>query len=145
MSDSAGPRVAEDELQGQLRDLLCLAIVGDHVRWVLTGAGGAELAEWLTAASDAWRTWADEVAKQLVASGIAPDGRIRSLAKDIPVNWVPPGWLEAAAARALLADRLATVSEWARYRRSQSDGARAESLDVICSGFGEQLRALAER
>jgi hypothetical protein len=24
-----------NELQGELRDLLCLAVVGDHVRWVL--------------------------------------------------------------------------------------------------------------
>ena len=145
MPDSPQPRVVEDELQGQLRDLLCLAIVGDHVRWVLSGDGTAELAEWLTAASDTWRAWAEEIAKQLAAAGVPPDGRIRSLAKDIPVNWVPPGWLDADAARALLADRLSTVSEWARYRRSQSVGARAESLEAVCSGFGEQLRTLAER
>ena len=25
------------ELQDELRDLLCLAVVGDHVRWVLWG------------------------------------------------------------------------------------------------------------
>ena len=26
--------LATGELQDQLRDLLCLAVVGDHVRWV---------------------------------------------------------------------------------------------------------------
>ena len=37
-----------DELQRQLRDLLCLAVVGDYVRRVLTGDETAELAEWLS-------------------------------------------------------------------------------------------------
>jgi starvation-inducible DNA-binding protein len=135
-------RVAEDDLQRQLRDLLCLAVVGDHVRWVLTGEGSAELAGWLTGATGAWRAWADQVAKQLAASGVAPDGRVRSLAKDLPLNWVPDGWLAADEGRRLIADRLDTVTGWARYRRSQSEGARAEVLDVICSGFEAQLLAL---
>ena len=134
----------EDELQRQLRDLLCLAVVGDHLRWVLIGDGRAELAGWLTGASAAWRDWAEQAAQELAASGIAPDGRIRSLAKDIPLNWVPDGWLTADAGRRLVADRLDTVSEWARYRRSQASGAHAELLGVICSGYEEQLQDLRE-
>jgi len=110
VSASSDRRGAEDELQQQLCDLLCLAIVGDHVRWVLTGDRSAELADWLSGASDVWRSWADEVA-QLASSGVVPDGRIRSLAKDIRVNWVPAGWLDADAARTLVADRLGSVSE----------------------------------
>ena len=35
------------ELQQELRDLLCLAAAGDHIRWVLAGEGTAELARWL--------------------------------------------------------------------------------------------------
>ena len=35
----------ESELQEQLRDLICLAVVGDHVRWVLTDKD--ELGDWL--------------------------------------------------------------------------------------------------
>jgi hypothetical protein len=33
-----------EELQCQLRDLLCLAVVGDHIRWVLAGDETTELA-----------------------------------------------------------------------------------------------------
>jgi hypothetical protein len=136
--------VAEDELQQQLRDLLCLAVVGDHVRWVLTDDRDAELARWLAVASGRWRDWADQVAGALVVSGVAPDGRVRSLAEDIPLNWVPDGWLAADAGRRLIAERLQTVSGWADNRRSQASGARAEILDAVCAGFAVQLQALHE-
>ncbi|HET8776521.1 MAG TPA: ferritin-like domain-containing protein, partial [Candidatus Limnocylindria bacterium] len=84
----------DEDLQRQLRDLLTLAVVGDHVRWVLTGPGASELADWLGDAIPEWRAWADQVAKQLVDAGVAPDGRVRSLARDLTLNWVPDGWLE---------------------------------------------------
>jgi DNA-binding ferritin-like protein len=100
----------EDELQQQLNDLLSLAVVGDHVRWVAKGDGAAELVEWLTEAVAEWRGCADRVAQHLSSSGLAPDGRIRSLATDIPVNWVPDGWLSADEARRLVLDRIATVA-----------------------------------
>jgi hypothetical protein len=69
--------LAADELQRERRDLLCLAVVGDHLRWVLTGDEAAELAEWLADAIAQWRAWADQVAKLLVTLGVAPDGRVR--------------------------------------------------------------------
>src|SRR4051794_13323072 len=140
-----GRRVAEDELQQQLRDLLCLAVVGDHVRSVVTEDEDGALAEWLRAASGTWRNWADLLARQLRISGVAPDGRVRSLAEDIPLNWVPDGWLAADAARRLLIERLLTVSEWSRYRRSQTSGEHADVLDVICTGFAAQLQALRDQ
>ena len=68
------------------------------------------------------------MAARLVESQIAPDGRVRSLAKDIPLNWVPDGWISGEAARSLIADRLARVADWARYRHSQAEGADAELL-----------------
>src|SRR5438094_10203795 len=86
--DRRGDEIA---LQRQLRDLICLAVVGDHVRWVLTDDD--ELRDWLAEAAGQWRGWAEQVAAQLVASEVAPDGRVRSLVKDIPLNWVPAGWL----------------------------------------------------
>ena len=132
-----------DELQRQLRDLLCLAVVGDHVRRVLTGDETAELAEWLGEASTQWRAWADQVAKYLVTLGVAPDGRVRSLAKDIPWNWVPPGWLSHDEARRLLASRLGAVREWARYRRSQAASRdTVRLLDAVCWGLEEQAESL---
>ena len=135
----AGRAAREDDLQQELRDLVCLSVVGDHVRWVLRGDDATELADWLGGAITEWRTWADAVAKQLAASGVAPDARVRSLARDVPLNWVPDGWLDADEARLLVRDRLATVAGWACYRRSQATGSRAELFDVICRGLQTQL------
>jgi hypothetical protein len=132
------------DLQLELRDLLCLAVVGDHVRWVAKGDDVAELVQWLGGAAVEWRAWADQVAKQLAASGVAPDARVRSLAKDIPVHWVPSGWLEADTARQLVFDRLTSVAGWAGHRRAQATGAAAELLDVVCSGLEAQLQERRE-
>jgi hypothetical protein len=83
----------------------------------LTGDEVAGLERWLIDATAQWRDLADQVAKRLVALGVAPDGRVRSLAKDIPTNWVPDGWIQLDDARRLLGDRLSRVSSWARDGR----------------------------
>ena len=105
------------ELQRELRDLLCLAVVGDHIRWVVVGDGGG-LAEWLADTVPEWRALADQVARHSVTLGVPPDGRLRSLAEDIPLNWVPNGWLRRQDAERVLAHRLHIVASWARLRAS---------------------------
>lgn len=144
MSPPYDRRAREDDLQLELRDLACLAVVGDHLRWVLTGEDAAELVDWLGSAVADWRAWADRVAEQLAASGVAPDGRVRSLAKDIPLNWVPAGWLTADEGRRLVASRLATVTQWSRHRRSQAAGAAADVLEVVASGLQAQRQRRQE-
>jgi hypothetical protein len=143
MSAHGDRGVDETALQHQLRDLLCLAVVGDHVRWVLKEDD--DLGNWLAEAAGAWRGWAEQVATHLVASEVAPDGRVRSLAKDIPLNWVPEGWLSGSDARRLITERLALVAESARYRHSHAKGADAELLDLVASGLETQLRTRRER
>jgi len=128
------------DLQVELRDLVSLAVVGDHLRWVLRGDDAEELVDWLGGAIAQWRTWADQVARQLAEAGVAPDARVRSLAKDIQVHWVPEGFLEAGEARRLVDDRLSSVAEWACHRRTQATGAAAELLAAICSGLQAQLQ-----
>jgi hypothetical protein len=137
--------LAVRELQGQLRDLLCLAVVGDHVRWVLTDDESDELADWLREATMEWRSLADHVAKHLRRLRVAPDGRVRSLAKDIPIHWVPDGWLGCDDARRLIANRLGTIAEWSRYRRSQATAPDTVRLfDAICVGLDAQAHAWSE-
>jgi hypothetical protein len=138
MSAHFDRRAEENNLQRQLRDLICLAVVGDHVRWVVTNDN--ELGDWLAQATGEWRRWADRVTKQLTASGVAPDGRVRSLAKDISLNWVPDGWLSADRARRLGVERLAIVAGQARSRHSQAHGADLELLEFVSVGLEAQLR-----
>jgi starvation-inducible DNA-binding protein len=135
MTDDPGHGLAAEAMQRELRDLLCLAVVGDHLRWVVTGAEAAELAEWLTAAVPRWRVLAHLVAKHMVSLGVAPDGRVRSLAEG-PLNWVPEGWLRVDEAQRLLADRLRIVASANRKRRSQAaDLDTMKLLDAVCSGL----------
>ena len=141
MSTAVDPAADDYDLQQELRDLLCLAVVGEHLRWVLRGDDAAELVEWLGGAIAEWRSWADQVAKQLAAAGVAPDARVRSLAKDIPVNWVPAGWLGPDEGRRLVSDRIENVAQWAAYRRSQATGDSGELLELIWSGLQAQLQA----
>jgi starvation-inducible DNA-binding protein len=145
VTDRSDQSASADELQRELRELLCLAIVGDHVRWVLSGDDAAELSTWLADAVMEWRASADQVAKHLVTLGVAPDARVRSLAGDIPLNWVPEGWLPADEARRLVAHRLRTVAVWARHRQLEaSDPAVARLLDSVCEGLEAQVRARAD-
>jgi hypothetical protein len=146
--------LASDELQAELRDLLTLAVVGDHVRWAVTGEGASEVAEWLAGAASRWRAWADQVAKHLASVGVAPDARMRSLAKDIPVHWVPEGWLRPDEAARLVVERrrprrlgpLPTIAgdrprhrAAARYRRLRLGGAGAGRTenDASFTGAGD--------
>jgi starvation-inducible DNA-binding protein len=134
--------IAHTELQGELRDLLALAVVGDHVRWVVTGDEDEKLASWLADAVPQWRDLADRVSRHMVSLGVAPDGRVRSLAADIPVNWVPEGWLRVDEARKLVANRLRALAGWACYRRSQAtDADTVQLLDAVCSSLEAQVRA----
>lgn len=145
MAEQSDQTSVTNEMQGELVDLLSLAVVGDHVRWVLTGDEAPELAEWLIDATESWRAWADQLARQLVTLGVAPDGRVRALAKDIPVNWVPDGWLPLDDARRLFAVRLRRLGEWARLRRSQStDPETVRLFEVVCSGLETQLASLSK-
>jgi hypothetical protein len=139
MSAHVVRRTEENMLQRQLRDLICLAVVGDHVRWVVTDDD--ELVDWLAHATGEWRGWADRVAKQLIASGVAPDGRVRSLALSISLNWVPAGWLSADKAQRLVSDRIAVVAGSARSRHSHAHGADAELLEFVSEGLEAQQLA----
>jgi starvation-inducible DNA-binding protein len=142
MTEHSDRGLADEELQEQLRDLLALAVAGDHLRWVVVGDETEELADWLADAVSQWRALADRVSRHLASLGVAPDGRVRSLAKDIPLHWVPDGWLQADETRRLVTHRLRTVGEWARYRRSQAtDPDTAQLLDAVCSSLEAQTRA----
>jgi hypothetical protein len=101
-----------------------------------TGDGAADLAEWLAGATSQWRAWADQLAKHLVTLGVAPDARLRSVAKDIPVHWVPEGWLRADDAARLVVERLGSLAGWARYRQSRAtEPETVRLLESVSSGL----------
>lgn len=128
------------ELQEELRDLLRLAVVGDHLRWVLRGDGASDLAAWLEGAVPQWRAWAAVLARCMVERDVAPDGRVKTLARDITRQWVPSGWLGANEARRILAGRLGELIESRRSASGDSDD--AGPLAELASGLEAQLGTL---
>jgi hypothetical protein len=52
----------------------------------------------------------------LASIGVPPDARIRSLAKDIRLNWVPDGWLRPDEGRRLANHRVRSAAARARQR-----------------------------
>jgi DNA-binding ferritin-like protein len=76
------------------------------------------------------------VAERLVALGVPPDARVRSLAEDIPLNWVPDGWLDREQAERLLAHRLHVLSSSARLRGAQAtDRETAQLFEAVAAGL----------
>ena len=147
MTDQSRQGLATKELQCELRDLLSLAVLGDQVRWVLAGDEAAVFASWLARATTQWRAWADQVATHLVALGIAPDGRVRSVSRDIEKYgfWVPDGWLLPAEAGRLVVERLGILAGWARYRLSQAiNPDTVRLLETVCSGLETHAREVRE-
>lgn len=118
--------------------------------WVTTCVGCSSgddttaVAAWLAAATLDWRASANVVARRIADNGTAPDARVRALARDIPLNWVPDGWLSAAEAAHLMRDRLATVTAWAEARRSDSTVRKDQQLlGDLHTNLEAQLEALS--
>ncbi len=143
MSPPGDRCIDEPALQHELRDLIRLALVGDHVRWVVTDDD--ELVDWLAKAAPQWRKWAEQAAARLVQSQFAPDARVRSIAKNLGAYWVPQGWLTGEAARSLIAQRLTRIVGDTRYRHSQAEGADAELLGSVAAGLEVHLGAVHSR
>ena len=144
MNDRSARVIDPQGLQEVLRDLLRLAVVGDHVRWVVVGEGRSEFANWLREAVPQWRDWAEQLAAHMTRLDIAPDGRVKTLARDITRQWVPAGWLTTAEARGLLAPRVDELIKWVEARRLMvTGGDDTSSLAELESGLRAQLRELA--
>ena len=100
-------------------------------------------AHWLVDAGVQWREWAEQVAKRLITLGVAPDGRVRSLAKDLPINWVPDGWLQLDEAQQLIGERINKLAGWAFDRQSlTTDAESLQLLSGLSSGLETQVTAL---
>ena len=145
MSQRSHRTVDPQGLQEVFRDLLRLAVVGDHVRWVVVGEGSAELAEWLREVVPQWREWADEVATYMATLEIVPDGRVKTLARDITRQWVPAGWLTATDARGLLAPRVAELIKWTQEQPPRdATSVDPSPLAEVLTGLRAQLRVLRQ-
>ncbi|HEY3829324.1 MAG TPA: DNA starvation/stationary phase protection protein [Solirubrobacteraceae bacterium] len=108
------------DLQGMLVDLTDLALIGKQLHWNIQGPHFRSLHLQLDELIDAWRDLGDRVAERAVALGVAPDGRVQTIAGASELQPPPAGPLPTEEAIGYLTQRLVEVITRARKRMEQT-------------------------
>jgi starvation-inducible DNA-binding protein len=107
-------------LQGQLIDLIDLALLGKHLHWNLTGPDFQELHEQLDELVAQWQERSDATAERGRALGVVPDGQARTVAAHSQLTEVPAGEIRTDAVISTLLDVLDETITRARERMEQA-------------------------
>jgi starvation-inducible DNA-binding protein len=107
-------------LQGQLIDLIDLALLGKHLHWNLTGPDFQELHEQLDELVAQWQERSDATAERGRALGVVPDGQARTVAAHSQLAEVPAGEIRTDAVISTLLDVLDETITRARERMEQA-------------------------
>jgi starvation-inducible DNA-binding protein len=118
-------------LQGQLVDLIELALLGKHLHWNLTGPDFQELHEHLDELVEQWQERSDETAERGRALGVVPDGQVRTIAEHSHFATVAAGEIPTAAVIATLLEVLDEAITRARERMEQSAEYDSVSEDLM--------------
>jgi starvation-inducible DNA-binding protein len=118
-------------LQGQLIDLIELALLGKHLHWNLTGPDFQELHEHLDELVAQWQERADETAERGRALGIVPDGQARTVGEHSQLAAVPAGEIRTDAVIRTLLEALDDTITRARERMDQSAEYDAVTEDLM--------------
>jgi starvation-inducible DNA-binding protein len=113
-------------LQGQLIDLIDLALLGKHLHWNVTGPTFAELHQQLDVLVAEWQERSDATAERARALGVAPDGQARTVAASSQLAGVQPGEIRIEAVITTLIGALGETITRARERMEQ-----AAEYDVV--------------
>jgi starvation-inducible DNA-binding protein len=130
------------ELQGMLVDLVDLSLLGKQLHWNVTGPHFRSLHLHLDVLVDEWRELSDQVAERAVALGVAPDGRVATLASTTEIEAPEYGPLADHAVIAYLTDRLVEVVTRARTRCehvAEYDAITEDLLIEVVDKLEEQL------
>ena len=118
-------------LQGQLIDLIELALLGKHLHWNLTGPGFQELHEHLDTLVAEWQERSDVTAERARALGVAPDGQVRPVAAGSQLTEVEPGEIRTDGVIRTLSGALEQTITRARERMEQAAEYDAVTEDLM--------------
>ena len=118
-------------LQGQLVDLIDLALLGKHLHWNMTGPGFQALHEHLDVLVAQWQERSDETAERGRALGVAPDGQARTIAAQSQFADVEPGEIRTDAVVHMLLHALDQAITRARERMEQAAEYDAVTEDLM--------------
>jgi starvation-inducible DNA-binding protein len=118
-------------LQGQLVDLIDLALLGKHLHWNMAGPGFQSLHEHLDVLVAEWQERSDETAERGRALGVAPDGQARTVAAQSQFADVEPGEIRTDAVIQTLLHALDEAITRARERMEQAAEYDAVTEDLM--------------
>jgi starvation-inducible DNA-binding protein len=118
-------------LQGQLIDLIDLALLGKHLHWNLTGPTFGALHQQLDVLVSEWQERSDATAERARALGVAPDGQARTVAALSQLAGVEPGEIRTEAVIATLIGALGETITRAREQMEQAAEYDAVTEDLV--------------
>jgi starvation-inducible DNA-binding protein len=131
-------------LQETYVDLLYMTIQTEHVRWTLRSSGFSLLMILLEGLTTEWRRWSEDVAQQLIVLGVAPDGRVETIAAHYH-NPVREGWRDPNNVQTRILEELGMRATWCQGRSGELTADAAQSaalLTEIAGGITAQTEAL---
>jgi starvation-inducible DNA-binding protein len=118
-------------LQGQLIDLIDLALLGKHLHWNLTGPGFQELHEHLDVLVAEWQERSDATAERARALGVAPDGQARTVGARSQLAELEPGEIRTSSVVRTLIEALDEAITRGRERMAQAAEYDAVTEDLM--------------
>lgn len=130
-------KIVAEALQGELVDLVDLALVAKQVHWNVVGPRFRSVHLQLDEVVTTAREYSDTVAERASALGISPDGRAASVSATSSIGTVKEGWLKDDDAVATMVAGLSAVITKSRERLKGLGEADPVTEDVFIQLIGD--------
>ena len=135
-------KVVGDALQSVLVNLIDLSLLGKQAHWNLYGPTFLPVHEKLDELVDAAREGSDAVAERMDQLGVAPDGRVSTVAEKSKLPKFPKKFIEVSEAVSQVCDALAVVCQSLRdgqKKVADPDAVTEDLLIGLSETFEEHL------
>ncbi|AXK34347.1 DNA starvation/stationary phase protection protein [Streptomyces armeniacus] len=130
-------KIVGEALQGSLVDLVDLSLVAKQIHWNIVGPRFRSIHLQLDEVVSVARQYTDTVAERASALGIAPDGRVTTVAASSAVGTVKEGWLQDSVAVGTMVAALSAIIAKARERMTAVGKVDPVTEDVFIQLTGD--------
>ncbi|MGX1884508.1 Dps family protein [Streptomyces sp. NPDC055287] len=127
----AARQTTAEALQGTLVDLLGLSLLAKQAHWTIVGPRFRSIHLQLDEVVSFARSYADVVAERSSAIGVAPDGRVETVAKTSELPTPVDGWTQDSDVVALIVETLGTIGARMRERIEATDKPDPVTQDIF--------------
>ncbi|MGW7196873.1 Dps family protein [Streptomyces chryseus] len=127
----AARKTTAQALQGTLVDLLGLSLLAKQVHWTIVGPRFRSIHLQLDEVVTFARSYADVVAERSSAIGVAPDGRVETVAKTAELPTPVDGWTQDSEVVALIVEALGGIATRMRERIEATEKPDPVTQDIF--------------